>query len=165
VCLDINRPSHGRTLPFVSPFSSTTQKENDMLRHMATKPREVKWAISLMLAALAIGPITTAMDWSYLKSLGPIQRLVLNQVFTLLLLSYFIWKVSQGRNWARVTLLVLFLLGLPFYFFYVRAEFGRSAISAVLSILQTVIQGTGLLLTFVAPAKDWFKKPANVLNS
>jgi len=154
-----------QNLAFCLSIFSTTQRENDMLLHMATKPREVDWAISLMLAALAIGPITTAMDWSHLKSLGPIQRLVLDGVVTLLLLSYFIWKVSQGRNWARITLVVFFLLGLPFYFFYVRAQAGRSAILAILSILQALMQGTGLLLTFVAPAKDWFKKPANVLDS
>jgi len=136
-----------------------------MLRHMATKPREVNWAIFLMWAALAIGPIQEAMDWNHLKSLGSIQRLVIDGAVTLLLLSYFIWKVSQGRNWARITLLVVFLLGLPFYFFYVRAEVGRSAILATLSILQALMQGTGLFLTFIPPAKDWFKKPANVLNS
>jgi hypothetical protein len=32
------------------------------------------------------------------------------------------------------------------------------AILPVLSILQGLMQGTGLLLTFAAPAKDWFKK-------
>ena len=136
-----------------------------MLRHMVTKPREVNWAIFLMWAALVIVPTQEAMDWSYLKSLGPIQTQVLTDVLTLLLLSYFIWEVSQGKNWARITLLVLYLLGLPFYFFYVRAEFGRSVILAVLSILQALMQVTGLLLTFIAPAKDWFKKPANVPNS
>src|SRR5215813_1579057 len=109
-----------------------------MLRHMA-KPREVNWAIFLMWAALAIGPFEIAMDWNRLKSLGPVGTLVLTNVVTLLLLSYFIWKVSQGRNWARITLLVLFLLGLPFYFFHVRAEFGRSAILAVLSTLQALM--------------------------
>jgi cell division protein FtsW (lipid II flippase) len=131
---------------------------------MATKPREVNWAIFLILAAFAIAPIKAAMDWSYLKNLGPIQISVFVGVATLLLLSYFIWKVSQGRNWARITLLVLFLLGLPTYFFHVRAEFGRSAILPVLSILQALMQGTGLLLIFKAPAKDWFKKP-DALNS
>jgi hypothetical protein len=136
-----------------------------MLRHMATKPREVNWAILLMWAALVIGPIKEAMDWSHRKSLGPIHTQVLIGVVTLLLLSYFIWEVSQGRNWARITLLVLFLLGLPSYFFYVREEFGRSVILAALSILQALMQVTGLLLTFMAPAKDWFKKPVNVPNS
>jgi hypothetical protein len=45
------------------------------------------------------------------------------------------------------------------------AEFGRSATVAVLSIFQGVFQGTGLLLAFIAPAKDWFEKPAEAANA
>jgi hypothetical protein len=132
---------------------------------MSTRPREVKWSIFLQLAALVIGPIITATDWSHLESLGPIRKPVLDAVVTLLLLGYFIWKMSQGKNWARITLLVLFLIGLPFYIFYIRARFGRSAILAVLSILQGLLQGTGLLLAFRASAKVWFKKPLKAVNA
>jgi glycopeptide antibiotics resistance protein len=114
------------------------------------------------LVALAIGPIVTAVDWGYLKSLGPIQKDVRDEVATLLPLGNLFWKMSQGRNWARITLLVLFLLELPFYFSFVRAEFGLSAIVAALSITRALFQGAGLLLAFLPPAKDWFRKPAEV---
>jgi hypothetical protein len=133
-----------------------------MLRHMATSPQEVKWSILLQLAALALAPIVTAIDWSHLKALGPIPKSVVDAIFTLLLVGYFIWKMSRGRNWARITLLVLFLVGLPFSFFYIS---GRSAILAVISILQGLLQGTGLLLAFRPSANDWFKKPVGTVNT
>jgi hypothetical protein len=82
------------------------------------------------------------------------------------------FKISQGRNWARITFLVLsliglvlFLISLPFYVFYVRAEFGRSPILPVLSVLQGAFQVTGILLAFTPPANDWFRKTAEVAKS
>lgn len=136
-----------------------------MLQRMSSRPPGVNRSIFLQLVALAIGLIATWIDWGHLKSLGPIQKVVLDAVVTLVLLSYLIWKMSQGKNWARISLLVLFLLGLPFYFSFVRAEFGRSAIVAALSIMQALFQGAGLLLAFIAPAKYWFKKPEGATNA
>jgi hypothetical protein len=86
-------------------------------------------------------------------------------VLTLLFFSFLVWKTSQGKNWARITLLVLFALGLPFFFFYLKAEFKRSAILAILSILQGFMQGAGLLLTFISPAREWFKNSVKALDS
>jgi hypothetical protein len=135
-----------------------------MFRLMSTRPQDVNWSISLLLASLAIGPIVTVIDLSHLKSLGPIQKIILDAAITFLLLGFLIWKMAQGRNWARITLLVFFLLGLPFYFFFVRAEFSRSSILAMLSILQALLQAAGLLIAFVAPAKYWFKTPVKTNN-
>ena len=136
-----------------------------MLRHMSTRPPQVNWSILLQLVALGIGPVVTALDWNYLKSLGPIQKVISDAAVSLLILGFIIWKMSLGRNWARVTLLVLFLIGLPFYFFYIRAEIGRSAILAALSVLQAIVQGAGLFLVFTDPAKDWFKKAAEAVSA
>ena len=118
-----------------------------------------------MLVALAIGPTTTAIDWEHLKSLGPIQGLVMIKMFSLLLQCLFIWKASQGENWARISLLVIFLVSIPYHFFNLRAEVDRSIMLAFLSVAHALLQGAGLLVTFQAPAKHWFKNPANVLNS
>jgi hypothetical protein len=132
-----------------------------MLRLVPARPQEVNWSIFLQFVALAIGPIATGLDWKHLQTLAPIQKVALNAASTLLFIGFFIWKMSQGRNWARITLLVFFLVSLPFYFFFVRAEFGRSSILALLSILQALFQGAGLLVAFIAPTKYWFTKPAS----
>jgi hypothetical protein len=132
---------------------------------MSTKPRKAGISILLQLIALAIGPVVTAIDWGHLRSLGPIQTVLTEAVLTLFLMAYLIWKMSQGRNWARITLVALFLLGIPFFFPFVRAEFNRSATAAILSIMQALFQGTGLVLAFTAPGKEWFSKSAQALNS
>jgi hypothetical protein len=126
---------------------------------MSTKPSQVNLLILLQSVALAIGPVAIAMDRSHAES-----RTVLDFV-NLLLLIYFTWKMSQGRNWARIVLLVLFLFGLPLYPIHIREEFGRSATIAVLSLAQGALEGAALFLAFTAPAKDWFKKPAEPANA
>jgi hypothetical protein len=125
---------------------------------MSTRPRELKWLILLQSASLALSPVATSLDWSHTKS-----RVGLTFV-NLLLLCYLTWKMSEGRNWAWIVLLVLFLFGLPLSLIAIRADFGRSATLAVLTVLQIVFEGVALLLAFRAPAKDWFRKPAEAAS-
>jgi len=109
-----------------------------------------------------MGLFTTALDWSYERSLQPVSKLVLDGAQTFLVLAFLIWKISQGKNWARIVYLVLFLLGGVFYFTFVRAAFGRSTAVALLTILQSLMQLVALILVFVGPAKDWFKPSTRV---
>jgi hypothetical protein len=129
---------------------------------MVTKPREVGWAISLELAAIALGPVAITLDWKHLNSIAPIPRLVLVQVIAISLIGYLTWKISQGTNWARITLLVLFLLGLPSFFIYLRADFARSLALGVVMVLETLMEGAALWILFIAPASDWFTTPTKV---
>jgi hypothetical protein len=132
---------------------------------MSTRPPQVNWSILVQWVALGIGPVVTALDWDYLLSRRPIQESLLDAAVTLLIHGFFIWKMWQRRNWARITLLVLFLIGLPFYYSYLRGAFGRSAILAATSLLQPLVQGSGLFLAFTEPATEWFRKPAVAVNA
>jgi hypothetical protein len=129
-----------------------------------TKPREVTWAIGLLWASIAMGPLVTAADWTFLKSQGSVPKLILDGAVTLAWLGFLTWKVSDGRNWARITLTAMFLLGVPLYFFYLRAAADRSITLVVLSALQALTQGAGIVLTFMAPGKHWFKAPPRVIR-
>jgi hypothetical protein len=65
-------------------------------------------------------------------------------------------EISQAKNWARITYLVLFLLGALFYVAFLRTAFHRSMAVSVLMILQSSMQLAALVIIFVTPAKDWF---------
>jgi hypothetical protein len=130
---------------------------------MTTKPREISWAVGLFWASLAVAPVKMAMDWDHLKSLGTISAIAFNLTITIALLSFIVWKTAQGKNWGRIILLVFFALGSPIGLYFIRAEFGRSPVAAILSLLQVVMQGVGLWLTFTAPGKYWFN-PSQTLS-
>jgi hypothetical protein len=102
------------------------------------------------------------MDWSHLRTLGSNSKLVFDGALSLLIVGLLVWKISQGKNWARITYLVLCLFGLPLYLSFVRAAIGRSTALVVLTVLQALMQLAALFLIFVTQTKDWFKASAKV---
>ena len=130
-----------------------------MLPRMSTKPRHVNLLIFLQSVGLAIAPIMIILDTDR------VGRHILLAFVNLLVLVYITYKMSQGSNWARTALLVLFLFGLPLYAVYIRAEFRLSATVAALSLGRTACEGYALFLAYTAPAKNWFKKPVEAAHA
>jgi hypothetical protein len=138
---------------------STSGLRNDSLRAMSDKPQEVSRAVILLWVSLAVIPLRTAANWSTFKAV--LDDVMASSIFflTAALLVFFIWKISQGKNWARIIFLVLYLLGLPFSLYSLPSDFGRSPIGGICSIAQIVLQGAGLWLICRPPGKDWFTDP------
>lgn len=105
------------------------------------------------------------MDWRYLKTLGAISTVVFNLVITIAVLSFLVWKVAIGKNWARIIFMVLSVLGLPFGLHFIRAQFGREPAAGILRAIQVVVQITGWRLVFTALGKNWFKTQPPLLRS
>lgn len=113
----------------------------------------------LQLTALAIGAAKSILDWRHMVdvSQGAAEAL-LTALFTLALLGFLTWKVAEGRNWARITLLVFFVLGAVPYVFVARGELHRSVSLAAVGFLQVGMQVGALLLVFKTPGRFWFAK-------
>jgi len=76
--------------------------------------------------------------------------------FSLLFIIFLVWKIEQGRNWARITYLVLFVLGVPFIIYvYLTSEV--SAFLIILGIVGMIMQIIALVFLFQKPSSDWFK--------
>lgn len=127
-----------------------------MLPVMSGRPRQVIWAVSLELASLALGPVATALDWNHVTSLVPAERLIVFLVSGTLVVGYLVWQTSQGKNWARLTCLTFFLLGIPSFLIYLRPQFNRSAVLGVLVVSEFLLEGAAQWLLFIEPAKEWF---------
>ena len=122
------------------------------------KPRTVTLAVNLLWASIAIGLVKIPLD---LPALAAIPHPGIVWTVIALLLAFFcllIWKISQGRNWARITYLVFFLIGLIPAIPTLLDELGRSPVLAVLSIAQFIMQGYAVFLVFANPGKNWFQK-------
>ena len=128
------------------------------------RPASVSNAVGLFYISLMMGVIRAVLDWPLLTrdSSPAFTLLVLAFTFgTLLLLIHY---VNEGRNWARITLLVLFLLGLPFAFGPLVESLGTVPLAGVLGVLQVIFQGIGLGMLFAADARRWFD-PAERLHA
>jgi len=73
--------------------------------------------------------------------------------------AFFVWlilNIGGGRNWARITYLVLFLVSMPFDVWSLFENFGVSVLLDVLSPIETIIQIVALVLLFGRHARPWF---------
>jgi len=126
------------------------------------KPRAVALAVYLLWASIAIGFAKIPLDFQFLSAM-PSPGLMWSVV--VLVMAFFcllIVKIASGRNWARITYLALFLLGLIPALPTLTSEFARSPILAILSIVQFIMQGYAIFLVFTSPGKTWFQKKAPV---
>ncbi|HEV3050632.1 MAG TPA: hypothetical protein VGX50_10000 [Longimicrobium sp.] len=124
--------------------------------HEPDRPAAVSNAVGLFYISLVMGVVRAMVDWRTLTqhaSTG-FTLFVLACTFGLLLL--LIHFVNQGRNWARLALLVLFVLGTPFAVLPLLEALGAHPLSGILGILQVVLQGSGLAMLFSAQARRWF---------
>lgn len=124
----------------------------------AARPIQVSRAVQFLTLALAIGFIT-----SVLRLMGQVSGMAL--VFALLIVIaffsiyfYLIRKISVGRNWARIVLLVLVLLGTPFAVPAYIAEVRRNIVPGTLSIIIIILQLIATVLLFLKDSNRWFKK-------
>src|SRR6266581_3531132 len=110
-----------------------------ILRRVKMRPRQIVVFIGLQCGSLALGAVKLPMDWSHLRTHGSVASILFILLFTIAIVAFLIWKVSRGRNWARITLLVFFVIGLLPFYFTVRSELGRSTSLGMFSILQAAL--------------------------
>lgn len=124
----------------------------------ATKPAIIHFAIGLLWASLAVAAVKVALDWANFVSRGSVAFTVCLMILTFALIGFFVVKIGQGKNWARIVFVVIFVLGVVPAIFTWRSEFARSPLLGILSIVQDALQATALYFIFTSPGKEWFRK-------
>jgi hypothetical protein len=122
------------------------------------KPQPVGTAVNLLWASLAVGLVKMLMDFSNLSTLAPAAFTNFILIFTFALIGFLIFKISAGKNWARITFLVLFIIGVLPTLPIVLGEFSRSSVVGALSVAQIGLQVYALFLLFTLPGSNWFRK-------
>ncbi|MFZ5812167.1 MAG: hypothetical protein ACOY4F_09010 [Thermodesulfobacteriota bacterium] len=122
------------------------------------KPQPIVTAVNLLWASLAVGLVKMLMDFSNFSAVAPAVLTSFVLIFTLSLIGFLIIKISAGRNWARITFLVLFIIGVLPTLPIVLGEFSRSAVVGALSVAQICLQVYALILLFTLPGSSWFRK-------
>jgi hypothetical protein len=121
------------------------------------RPKEATFAIQLLYASLAIGLIRAVFGLTQRTSGAALVLAALIVVSVFALAFFLIWKISTGRNWARIILLVLVLINLPFAVRANISELKLSVLSGTFSILIEVILWIGTYLLFTKNTNLWFR--------
>ena len=121
------------------------------------RPKETTSAIQFLYASLAIG-LMRAVFLLTQRASGAALILTALIVISVFALGFFlVWKISAGRNWARILLLALVLINLPFAVLANVSELKRSVLSGAFSILIEVILWIGTYLLFTRNSNLWFR--------
>ena len=121
------------------------------------RPKETTLAVQFLYASLAIGLLRAVFGLSQRTSGAPLILAALIVVSVFALGFFVVWKISSGRNWARIILLVLVLINLPFAVLGNISELKRSVLSGAFSIFIEVILWIGTYLLFTKNSNLWFR--------
>ena len=115
-----------------------------------------------MYLSLGIGVIQSALQWNRLvaqaSAMGGARFVLFGQIVTFAILVLLIWLVARRRkNWARLLMLVMFVLGLPFSARMLIQMLPTEPLSVALSSVQLLAQIVAFFLIFTGNARDWFK--------
>jgi predicted membrane channel-forming protein YqfA (hemolysin III family) len=125
--------------------------------HVINRPWQVSLAVILYVVSLSLGAIVSALLWRYFTSRATVGFVIYVQLATFAVLALLVFKMWRGRNWARITNLVLYLIGLPFYFPQLSRYFSESFAGGCVSLTQCGLQFIGLGLVFIGPGRTWFR--------
>ncbi len=125
-----------------------------------TRPGKVTTAILLLYVALGLGLLRAVMSMPASAQMQGYREAVVSLVVLLIIVGaqlLFIFMLGQGRNWARIIYLALFVLGVAAMIF---ALFSGAALGggALLDALQTLLQLVALVLLFTPEASLWFRE-------
>jgi hypothetical protein len=81
-------------------------------------------------------------------------------IFALIGINWYMFHmIGKGKNWARVTFLALFIIGVPFQVFSFQYSLNMFAtLSVLLRIGHMVIQVVAIALLFQKPSNAWFSE-------
>jgi hypothetical protein len=122
------------------------------------RPGQVGIATLLLSASLIIGGIRAVFDLTQRVSGVPFFVAVLILLVFLGVFFFFVNRIAAGRNWARITLLVLLILQLPFAVLGSIAEVRANPMHGLVSILIATLQVLGVVLLFTKNSNLWFRR-------
>ena len=140
-----------------APQSPINIEQNQAQR---SRPDKVSMAVKLLYVTLGIGVLRFIIDPSSLSQIAQMDLEVFVGItaFSFILIWFFIYMIGKGRNWARIILLVSFIIGTPFAVPILLQSLVEKSISGLLTTGTLVLQGIALVFLFQKPSSEWFRK-------
>jgi hypothetical protein len=121
------------------------------------KPSSIVAAMNILYATLFLGVINWAVgQWGTTVHPVSLTGGVVILLVTLALVFGLIKMIGQGKKWARVVLLVLFVLGLLVFPWTLGPLFKSNLLLGVLSVFQALLEIVALVYLFSPASTQWF---------
>lgn len=131
-----------------------TNELNQEVKIAPSKPEKVSLAVNLLYASLGISVLAIFVQAAQAPaSLSAF--FVVIPLITLSIMGFLFYMIDKGKNWARITYLVLTILG-AFSIFTTISNFSQAPLQNSIGIGNWVLQITALVLLFQTPSSMWF---------
>jgi hypothetical protein len=145
----MNDPQHNPYAPPKAPVSEPPPSAP------AAAPPPVRTAMKLFWISFFLTFVEMALDWE--ATVGDVSTTFM-VIFTAIICSLQIWlylNIARGRNWARITWLVLFALSLLAAVVSIPEMAGKPLYATVMAIDLLLVLYAFYLVFF--PGRDWFR--------
>lgn len=150
-------PAHSQqAVPTIPPPQETSTGRVYASSQVLLRPDKVGLAVLLLYVSLGIGLLRSLMEAPQQEA--PIGLIIFISLLVLGITGFFIFMIGKGKNWARITLLVLFIVGIPLAVPQLFHSLASNPISGLLGIAQTAVQAFALYFLFLKPSADWFRQ-------
>src|SRR3989344_944088 len=125
------------------------------------KPDSVSTALTLLWISLAVGVLNSIINFSNSVDLTKASGfgsgfVIFVTLFTLVFMAFFIYLIGEGKNWARITFLVLYIIGIPFSVLPAIMLILTNPISAMFTVGIGILELIALIFLFQKTSSDWF---------
>jgi hypothetical protein len=120
-------------------------------------PKTASSGVKLMWTSICIGVLNATIHWSQITTQAPVVFAALILLTTFGTTIWLTHKISLGRNWARITFLILTILGSTFYVARPSLMFAGPTLEVVLATATAILQLAALVLFFLHPSNQWFR--------
>ena len=116
------------------------------------KPKKVSVAIYLLISSSLIGSINSFMVFGFSIRFKELVSLSV----TFLMTAVLIYFINCRKNWARIILLVLFLVGIVVLPIRISKTFSVYPLIESIAIISTIFQAVAVILLFNRESNNWF---------
>jgi hypothetical protein len=123
------------------------------------RPGQVAIAVGLLWLTLLIQAGALTFLWRLFRLFPPFMFVVAGVITAIWALTAFlVAMIERGHNWARVTYLVAFLIGLPFSALSILANFDQAPMVGIVAVVaQILLQIAAVVMLFTGPSGAWFR--------
>jgi hypothetical protein len=126
-------------------------------------PRNVSYAVWLLWATLVLGELRVIVVFPYLPktvSFGTTIGVYVVSGLAFYLVFWWLRRLARGSNAVRTTLVVLFVMWLPFAYGQFVTAYSRSILEGNIFAVQQLLYLAALTLLFSRPCTEWYRAHA-----
>jgi hypothetical protein len=123
---------------------------------LSERPPKVSLAVKFFYVVVGIGIIRAAMTIIRHADVRSPYFLIITKLIIYAGSLYLIYQLSKGRNWARLSMVVIFIINIPLTILPAFASFFHNPVHTSLGFVQIALYIIGLAFLFHGSSSNWF---------